>query len=135
MGAYLEELSALRHRTPIGVRRGLALLYQTNGDVGAAEALFQQELTQVVAHQAQVSAAAARHALELAGYDVPRTLQQLEQARYSLTQRSASCGGTAIPLTPCAGWPTPWSRPTGCLAHSGSTWRLPSGYRRCWPVY
>jgi hypothetical protein len=122
MGAYLEELSALRHRTPIGVRRGLALLYQTNGDVGAAEALFQQELTQVVAHQAQVSAAA-------------RTLQQLEQARYSLTQRSASCGGTAIPLTPCAGWPTPWSRPTGCLAHSGSTWRLPSGYRRCWPVY
>lgn len=87
MGAYLAELSALRQRTPIGVRHGLALLQQTNGNVAAAEVLFQQELTRLVAHQAQVSEAAARHALGLAGYDVPRTLQQLEQARYSLTQR------------------------------------------------
>jgi hypothetical protein len=87
MGAYLAELSALRQRTPIGVRHGLALLQQTNGDVAAAEALFQQELIRLVAHQAQVPEAAARHALELAGYEVPRTLQQLEQARYSLTQR------------------------------------------------
>jgi hypothetical protein len=87
MGAYLAEVSALRQRMAIGVRHGLALLQQTNGDVAAAEALFQQELTRVVAHQAQVPEAAARHALELAGYDVPRTLQQLEQARYSLTQR------------------------------------------------
>jgi NACalpha-BTF3-like transcription factor len=69
------------------VRHGLALLQQTNGNVAAAEALFQQELVRVVAHQAQVSEAAARHALGLAGYDVPRTLQQLEKARYSLTQR------------------------------------------------
>jgi hypothetical protein len=87
MAAYLEELSALRHRTPIGVRHGLALLHQTKGDVAAAEALFQQELTQLIARQAQVPEAAARHALELASYDVPRTLQQLEQVRYSLTQR------------------------------------------------
>jgi hypothetical protein len=87
MGAYLTELSALRHRIPIGVRHGLALLHQTNGDVATAEALFQQELTQVVARQAQVPEATARHALALAGYDVPRTLQALEQARYSLTQR------------------------------------------------
>jgi hypothetical protein len=87
MGAYLEELRALRQRTSIGMRHGLALLQQTNGEVAAAEALFQQELTQVVAHQAQVPEAAARHALELAGYDVRRTLQALEQARYSLTQR------------------------------------------------
>lgn len=87
MGAYLAELRALRQRTPIGVRHGLALLQQTNGNVAAAEALFQQELVRVVAHQAQVSEATARHALGLAGYDVPRTLQQLEQVRYSLTQR------------------------------------------------
>ena len=87
MGAYLAELRALRQRTPIGVRHGLALLQQTNGNVAAAEALFQQELVRVVAHQAQVSEAAARHALGLAGYDVARTLQQLEQVRYSLTQR------------------------------------------------
>jgi hypothetical protein len=87
MGAYLEELRALRQRTPIGVRHGLTLLHQTTGDVAAAEALFQQELTQLVAHQAQVPAEAARHALEQASFDVPRALQQLEQARYSLTQR------------------------------------------------
>ncbi|WBA43998.1 hypothetical protein [Hymenobacter canadensis] len=87
MGAYQEELHALRQRTPIGVRHGLVLLQQTNGDVAAAESLFQQELTRLVAHQAQVPDAAARHALERAGYDVPRTLQQLEQARHSLTQR------------------------------------------------
>ncbi len=87
MGAYQEELHALRQRTPIGVRHGLVLLQQTNGDVAAAESLFQQELTRLVAHQAQVPDAAARHALERADYDVPRTLQQLEQARYSLTQR------------------------------------------------
>jgi len=87
MGAYREELHALRQRTPIGVGHGLVLLQQTHGDVAAAEALFQQELTREVAQQAQVPEAAARHALELAGYDVPRTLQQLGQARYSLTQR------------------------------------------------
>ncbi|MDO7846830.1 hypothetical protein Q5H92_10715 [Hymenobacter sp. M29] len=87
MEAYREELHTLRHRTAIGVRHGLVLLGQTNGDVAAAEALFQQELTQLVARQAQVPEAAARHALEQAGYDVPRALQQLEQARYSLTQR------------------------------------------------
>lgn len=87
MGAYLEELRILRQRMPIGLRYGLALLQQTKGEVAAAEALFQQELTQVVAHQAQVPAAAARHALELAGYEVARALQALEQARYSLTQR------------------------------------------------
>jgi hypothetical protein len=85
MGAYLEELRALRQRTPIGMRYGLALLQQTNGEVAAAEALFQQELTRLVA-QAQVPEAAARHALELAGYEVPRALQQLEQGRYSLTR-------------------------------------------------
>ena len=87
MGAYLQELSALRQRTAIGVRHGLALLHQTTGDVVAAEALFQQELTRLVAHKAHVPETTARHALEVAGYDVPRTLQQLEQARYSLTQR------------------------------------------------
>jgi hypothetical protein len=93
MGAYLEELRALRQRTPIGMRYGLALLQQTNGEVAAAEALFQQELTRLVAHQAQVPEAAARHALELAGYEVPRALQQLEQGRYSLTRRTASVSG------------------------------------------
>ena len=87
MEAYREELHALRQRTAIGVRHGLVLLGQTNGDVAAAEALFQQELTQLVARQAQVPEAAARHALEQAGFDVPRTLQQLEQDQYSLTQR------------------------------------------------
>ena len=55
--------------------------------MAAAEALFQQALTQLTAHQARVPEAAARHALELAGYEVPRTLHQLEQVRYSLTQR------------------------------------------------
>jgi cytochrome bd-type quinol oxidase subunit 1 len=87
MGAYLAALQVLRQRTPIGMRHGLALLQQTKGDVAAAEALFQQELTQLVAHQAQVPEAAARHALERADYEVPRALQQLEQQRYSLTQR------------------------------------------------
>lgn len=87
MEAHLEELRALRQRIAIGVRHGLVLLRQTNGDVAAAEALFQQELTRLVAHQAQVPDAVARHALELAGYEVPQALQQLEQARYSLTQR------------------------------------------------
>jgi hypothetical protein len=87
MAAYLAELRALRQRTPIGLRHGLALLLQTNGEVAAAEVLFQQELTRLVAHQAHVPEAAARHALELASYEVPRALQQLEQAQYSLTQR------------------------------------------------
>lgn len=87
MGVYQEELSALRQRIAIGMRHGLVLLHQTSGDVAAAEALFRQELTQVVALKAEVTEAAARHALQLAGYDVSRTLQQLEQARYSLTQR------------------------------------------------
>ena len=87
MEAYKQELSALRQRVAIGMRHGLALLHQTNGNVAAAETLFQQELTQLVAHKAAVPEATARHALELAGYAVPQALQQLEQARYSLTQR------------------------------------------------
>ena len=87
MEAYLEELHALRQRTAIGVRHGLALLQRTHGDVAAAEVLLQQELIQLVTHKAQVSDATSRHALERAGYDVPQTLQQLEQVRYSLTQR------------------------------------------------
>jgi hypothetical protein len=40
-----------------------------------------------VAHKAEVTEAAARHALELASYEVLQALQQLDQARYSLTQR------------------------------------------------
>lgn len=87
MGKYLQELSALRQRVAIGMRHGLALLHQTDGDVAAAETLFQQELTRLVMHQAEVPEAAARHALERTGYEVPQALQQLDQARYSLTQR------------------------------------------------
>jgi hypothetical protein len=87
MEAYRDELHALRQRIAIGLRHGLTLLHQTQGDVAAAEALFQQELTQLVARRAQVPDAAARHALDHAGYDVPRALQQLEEARSSLTQR------------------------------------------------
>jgi hypothetical protein len=87
MVAYQAELRALRQRTPIGVRHGLMLLQQTQGDVATAEALFQQELTRVVARQAQVPQATARHALQQTGYEVARALQQLEQARSSLTQR------------------------------------------------
>jgi hypothetical protein len=87
MAAYQAELSALRQRLPIGVRHGLVLLQQTQGDVAAAAALFEQELTQVVARQAQVPDATARQALEQVGYEVARALQQLEQVRYSLTQR------------------------------------------------
>jgi NAD-dependent oxidoreductase involved in siderophore biosynthesis len=101
LGAYLQELRALRQRIAIGVQHGLVLLYQTNGDVVAAEALFQQELTRLVAHQAQIPEAAARHALEQANYEVPRPLRQLEQTRYSLTQRI-----TESPPTSCAAWPT-----------------------------
>jgi hypothetical protein len=40
MGAYLEELHALRQRIPIGMRHGLVLLQQTDGDIAAAESLF-----------------------------------------------------------------------------------------------
>jgi hypothetical protein len=87
MAAYQAELSALRQRTPIGVRHGLVLLQQTQGDVAAAESLFEQELTRVVAHQAQVPEFTARHALQQTGYEVARALQHLEQAQYSLTQR------------------------------------------------
>lgn len=83
----MEQLNALRQRITIGMRHGLALLHQTSGDVLAAEALFRQELMRLVAHKAGVPAADARRALQLAGYDVPQALQQLEQARYSLTQR------------------------------------------------
>jgi hypothetical protein len=83
----MEELSALRQRIAIGMRYGLALLHQTSGNVAAAEALFRQEVTRLVAHKADVPEAAAHHALQLVGYDVPQALQQLEQARYSLTQR------------------------------------------------
>ena len=87
MEAYRDELHALRQRTAVGMRHGLVLLGHTNGDVAAAEALFRQELTRLVTQQAQVPDAAARHALEQTGYEVARALQQLEQARHSLTQR------------------------------------------------
>jgi hypothetical protein len=60
MAAYQAELSALRQRLPIGVRQGLVLLQQTQGDVAAAAALFEQQLTRVVARQAQVPDATAR---------------------------------------------------------------------------
>lgn len=70
MATHLEELLALRQCTLMSLRHGLTLLHQTSGDVAAAEALFQQELTRLVAHQAQVPEAVARHALELAGYRI-----------------------------------------------------------------
>jgi hypothetical protein len=87
MATYLKELNALRQRVAIGTRHGLALLHQTNGNVAAAEFRFRQEMTQLVARKAAVPEAAARHALEQAGYEVTQALQQLEQAHYSLTQR------------------------------------------------
>ena len=83
----LQALQQLRQAVPVGVRHAQTLLVQCAGDVALAAERFRAETVQHLVAQSGLPAAEAEAYLRAAGYDFPRALLALEEARFSLTQR------------------------------------------------
>lgn len=85
--SYKDKLTILCQRLPIGLRHGLALLEQNNGDIGLAEKQFQNEVVALVIQKTDVTEDIARAHLAFANYDVNLALKSIDEQRYTLTER------------------------------------------------
>lgn len=83
----LQALQQLRQAVPVGVRHARTLLQHCAGDVALAAERFRAETVQHLVAQSGLPAAQAEAYLRAAGYELPRALVALEEARFSLTQR------------------------------------------------
>ena len=85
--SQLQALQQLRQAVPVGVRHARTLLQHCAGDVALAAERFRAETVQHLVAQSGLPAAQAEAYLRAAGYELPRALAALEEARFSLTQR------------------------------------------------
>lgn len=84
---YKEQLHLLRQQIPIGIRQGIQLLNQTNGDVGKARQLFEAAVIETIIQKTSVSADIARKNLVTHNYDIPQTIASINTGRFTLSER------------------------------------------------
>lgn len=84
---HKEQLERLRQQIPIGIRHGLKLLQQTNGDIHRAQELFEIELIQVIINKTAVSPEIAKEHLLACNYDIACAIDRIDEARFSLSER------------------------------------------------
>lgn len=81
------QLEQLRQQIPIGIRHGLNLLQQTNGDIHKAQELFEKEMIPVIISKTAVSTDIAKEHLLACNYDIACALDRIDEARFSLSER------------------------------------------------
>ncbi|MET3875399.1 hypothetical protein [Chitinophaga sp. OAE865] len=84
---YKEQLHLLRQQIPIGIRQGIQLLNQTNGDVDEARLIFEANLVAVIIDKTAVTADIARKYLITHNYDIPQTIASINAERFTLSER------------------------------------------------
>lgn len=84
---YKEQLQLLRQQIPIGIRQGIQLLNQTNGDVDQAQRLFETGVIEVIIQKTAVSIDVARKYLITHHYDIPQTIASINATRFTLSER------------------------------------------------
>lgn len=84
---YKEQLQLLRQQIPIGIRQGIQLLNQTNGDVDQAQQLFEAGVIEIIIQKTAVSADVARKYLITHHYDIPQTIASINEERFTLSER------------------------------------------------
>jgi len=84
---HKEQLHLLRQQIPIGIRQGIQLLNQTNGDVDKARQLFEVAAIETVIQKAAVSADTARKYLVTHHYDIPQAIARINSERFTLSER------------------------------------------------
>lgn len=84
---YKEQLHLLRQQIPIGIRQGVQLLNQTNGDVGKARQLFEAAVIETIIQRTAVPADIARKYLATHNYDIPQAIASINAERFTLTER------------------------------------------------
>lgn len=84
---HKEQLERLRQYIPIGIKHGLKLLQQTNGDIDQAQELFELEMIQVIIDKTTVSPEIAKEHLLACNYDIACAIDRIDEARFSLSER------------------------------------------------
>ncbi|WP_142684369.1 hypothetical protein [Chitinophaga polysaccharea] len=84
---YKEQLHLLRQQIPIGIRQGIQLLNQTNGDVDEARLIFEAAVIETIIQKMAVSADTARKYLAIHHYDIPQTIASINTERFTLSER------------------------------------------------
>lgn len=87
MKEELTALLALRKQVPIEVREGLKLLAETNGSVPAAVEQFKAGRLALVLDKTGADISLCQQCLEANRFDIHQTLIQIENSRYSVSER------------------------------------------------
>ncbi|MCA8831682.1 hypothetical protein [Hymenobacter pini] len=82
----LTALSRLRKQVPVGVREGMQLLTETH-DVHAAVELFKARKLALILEKTGADAGLCQHCLEASNFDIHKTLIQIENTQYSVSER------------------------------------------------
>lgn len=82
-----EQIKQLREQVPVGLRHAAVLLEKTEGDITAARQLFIQEVQATVLGKTAAPREMVLQLLEQHHYDIPRTLNAIEEALYTITER------------------------------------------------
>lgn len=83
----VERIKQLRELVPVGLRHARLLLEKSGGDIAVARQLFIQEIQATVLAKTDAAPEMVISLLEQHQYDIPRTLNAIEEARYSITER------------------------------------------------
>ncbi|MBC9932893.1 hypothetical protein [Chitinophaga qingshengii] len=83
----IERIKQLRELVPVGLRHAGLLLDKSGGDIAVARQLFIQETQAVMQEKTGAAPGMVISLLEQHHYDIPRTLNAIEEARYSITER------------------------------------------------
>ncbi|MDF7819814.1 hypothetical protein P1X15_19490 [Runella sp. MFBS21] len=83
---YKHKLEILRQRIPIGLRHGLTLLEEVEGDLEKAEKHFVEEMVVLTISKTGVTSDAAIRYLTKSNFDIGLTIKRIDEERYTLTE-------------------------------------------------
>lgn len=84
---YKIQLDLLRKEFPIGIRQGLLILEEVQGDLQKARKLFQQKSIEIIVQKVDVSHSMALENLIENNFLIPETLESINNKQFTLTER------------------------------------------------
>ncbi|WP_338761231.1 hypothetical protein WAF17_15080 [Bernardetia sp. ABR2-2B] len=84
---YKLQLDILRKEFPIGIRQGLLILKEVEGDIQKARKLFQQKSIEVILQKVDINHDMALQNLIENNFSMPETLESINNKRFTLTER------------------------------------------------
>ena len=84
---YKIQLNLLREEFPVGIRQGILILKEVEGDVQKARKLFQQKSIELIVQKVDVTHSIALENLIENNFSIPKTLESINNKRFTLTER------------------------------------------------